>query len=147
MPVNDTVCGLPGALSAIDKDAVRIPLTLGVNVTLIVQVAPAATLDPQWRYQKLLAEVRPFLGDDDAAQESALRRGTLAQWAQTLDDFDEFRFARLTALLRQRDPDDNVNYSILVYRLTAADLARAVDGPPPPYGPDVLRELEVGIHR
>jgi hypothetical protein len=32
---------------AIEIEAVRLPLAEGVNVTLIVQLAPAATLDPQ----------------------------------------------------------------------------------------------------
>ena len=34
------------------------------------------------------------------------------------------------AFLRQREPDDNVGYSILIYRLTAEDVQRAVFGPP-----------------
>jgi hypothetical protein len=40
------------------------------------------------------------------------------------------RFARLTSYLRGREPDDEIGYSILVYRLTDADLAEALDGPP-----------------
>jgi hypothetical protein len=58
----------------------------------------------------------------------------------TLKYYEMCRFARLTAYLRQREPDDNVNYSILVYRLTEADLARALDGPPPELGRDIVKE-------
>ena len=36
-------CGLPEALSATMMDAVRLPLAVGVNVTVIAQLAPAAT--------------------------------------------------------------------------------------------------------
>ena len=47
VPVRVTVCGLPGALSVRVTAPLRGPGTVGVNVTLIVQVASAATLDPQ----------------------------------------------------------------------------------------------------
>ena len=41
-PVSDTVCGLPVALSAIDRVPLKSPTLGGVNVTLITQFAPAA---------------------------------------------------------------------------------------------------------
>jgi hypothetical protein len=44
VPLNATVCGLPVALSAIFNVAVRAPFALGVNSTLIVQLAPAANV-------------------------------------------------------------------------------------------------------
>jgi hypothetical protein len=47
VPVRLTLCGLPAALSVRVIAAVRVPLAAGVKVTLIVQLAPAATLDPQ----------------------------------------------------------------------------------------------------
>src|SRR5215469_2961388 len=43
VPLSEMACGLPGALSLIERLALR-PLTpVGLNVTLIVQVAPGAT--------------------------------------------------------------------------------------------------------
>jgi hypothetical protein len=47
VPVNVTLCGLPVALSVMRSDALREPVAVGLNVTLIVQVAPAATLPSQ----------------------------------------------------------------------------------------------------
>ncbi len=47
VPVRVAVCGLPVALSVTATAAVRIPEAAGVNVTLIVQLAPAATDVPQ----------------------------------------------------------------------------------------------------
>src|SRR5579863_374412 len=44
VPLNATVCGLPVALSAISNVAVRAPAACGVNSTLIVQLAPAASV-------------------------------------------------------------------------------------------------------
>jgi hypothetical protein len=47
VPVRVTVWGLPLALSVIVTEAVRFPLAVGVNVTLIVQLPAAATELPQ----------------------------------------------------------------------------------------------------
>lgn len=46
-PDNDTVCGLPEALSLIDSIAFLRPVAPGVKLTLIAQVAFAARLAPQ----------------------------------------------------------------------------------------------------
>lgn len=53
------------------------------------------------------------------------------EWTQVIWLFEELRFARLCAYLRQRDPDDHVGYSILIYRLTDGDVRQAIEGPPP----------------
>lgn len=45
--VSDILCGLPLALSAMEMEAVRVPVLVGVKVTLIVQLLPAATIEPQ----------------------------------------------------------------------------------------------------
>lgn len=47
VPVSANVCGLPEALSVTDNVPVRAPTALGVNVTLMVQLVPAARLMPQ----------------------------------------------------------------------------------------------------
>jgi hypothetical protein len=46
-PLKPTIWGLPAALSLIVTVPVRAPVTVGVNVTLIVQVDPAARLAGQ----------------------------------------------------------------------------------------------------
>jgi hypothetical protein len=46
-PVRAIICGLPLALSVMATEAVRLPEEAGVNVTLIVQLPPAATEAPQ----------------------------------------------------------------------------------------------------
>jgi len=43
---------------------------------------------------------------------------------------EDLQFARLAAFLRHRKPDDQVNNSILIYRLTDQDLRAALEGPP-----------------
>ncbi len=47
VPVSETLCGLPPPLSPMLSVAVRRPLAVGVKVTVIVQLACAATLESQ----------------------------------------------------------------------------------------------------
>ena len=46
VPVRGTACGLAPPSSTIFRDACRLPLAPGVKVTSIVQLRPAASLDP-----------------------------------------------------------------------------------------------------
>jgi hypothetical protein len=46
VPVSEMLCGLPDALSVTDSEAFRAPVAPGLNVMLMVQLAPAATLAP-----------------------------------------------------------------------------------------------------
>jgi hypothetical protein len=92
-------------------------------------------------YQQLYADVKPLLGDAGAARMAALNRHLPGEWPGLLQQFDIYRLARLTAWLRQREPDETINYSVLVFHLTGADLRRALDGPPPEPGPDRAKEM------
>jgi Dolichyl-phosphate-mannose-protein mannosyltransferase len=92
-------------------------------------------------YQELAPMVGPLLGDDEAARRARLGEHSPAEWEVLLTRFEVLRFARLTAFLRAREPDDAINYSILVYRLSDADLARALHGPPPALGMDLPRSI------
>lgn len=47
VPVRETVCGLPVALSVIVTDPLCVPVASGVNLTLIVQCDPAESEVPQ----------------------------------------------------------------------------------------------------
>ena len=60
LPLRSTVCGLPAALSVMLTDAVRVPVVVGENVTLIWQLAPAEIELPQllvWAKSPLLPPV------------------------------------------------------------------------------------------
>jgi hypothetical protein len=54
VPLRETVCGLPGALSAIETVPFRLPVVVGENITLMVQFAPDARVEPQvlvsWKF-------------------------------------------------------------------------------------------------
>ncbi len=46
VPVSDTLCGLPEALSTTVSEPGRVPTAAGVKVTLIEQLAPTASVVP-----------------------------------------------------------------------------------------------------
>ena len=52
-------------------------------------------------------------------------------WNRRLHDYEQLRFLRLCAVLRRREPDVQIGYSMLVYRLSAEQAAAAVYGPSP----------------
>ena len=47
VPLSDSCCGLPAALSVMLNAALRVPLAVGLKVTLMVQLALAAKELPQ----------------------------------------------------------------------------------------------------
>jgi len=55
---------------------------------------------------------------------------TEQQWNLACWAYDTLRFSRLASFLRAREPDEQIGYSILVYRLSDKDIAHALDGPP-----------------
>jgi hypothetical protein len=68
---------------------------------------------------------------DPAARQALYRQVARSDFSGAFLLYDQFRFARLCAFLRQREPDDEVGYSILIYRLSDADIQRALRGPRP----------------
>ena len=93
------------------------------------------------RYQAVRQFMAPLLSDDVAERRRALTQLPIEQWYSAINDYEFLRFHRLAAFLRQREPDDNVGFSILVYHLGDDDLARALDGPPVELGRDLSMEL------
>ena len=64
VPLRLTVCGLPAALSVIARLAVRVPSAVGRKVTLMMQVALAASVVPQVVVREkspALVPVKPML--------------------------------------------------------------------------------------
>jgi hypothetical protein len=84
------------------------------------------------RWQNLRRNVQVY----DALSKTAEGRQQLFsfqpedQWTEMFKTYEDLRFGRLASFLRQREPDDEIGYSILVYRLTDGNIAQAIDGPP-----------------
>ena len=81
-------------------------------------------------YQKVTANVRTFVGSSPEGRSRLVAQTGKSFWTQLFRQYEHLRLARLTSFLRQREPDVEINYSILVYRLATSELAHAVDGPP-----------------
>ena len=79
------------------------------------------------RYLELRGEFRAAL--ERFAQAGSGLKIPAEQWSR-LQLFEQLRFNRLCAHLRRREPDSRVTNGLLVYELSAADLAAALDGPP-----------------
>ena len=111
------------------------PLTAGVyclSATYLQQV-----YEPVWgpwctsyekEYQAKAQALQRFLAADPTTQTEMIQSKGKAFWEKTSMRYDRLRLARLCAFLRQREPDDNVGYSILIYRLTAQDIQEALSG-------------------
>jgi hypothetical protein len=126
----------PAALATQRSSQLRLGPGLYVISASMAQPIYNGNVDGYWTaaseatYQRLKREVQPFYADDREAKIAAMPAHTIAEWKGLFDDYYDFRLSRLNTFLLRRPPDDLINYSVLVYRLTAADLAQALDGPP-----------------
>lgn len=109
------------------------PLTGGVyciSATALQPVLGAVggpwTKQSEAKYCQALAKFKEL-----STQPASADAADAQQRAELIDWFDWIRFARLCAYLRQRPCDDQVNYTILVYNLTDAQVRQALDGPGP----------------
>lgn len=68
--------------------------------------------------------------DNAAERDAQLAASGLPNWNAAVQLFEYARFGRLCEYLRRREPDDMINYAILVYRLSAAELREALINPP-----------------
>jgi hypothetical protein len=125
-----------------DLTPARIPPRLGAGVYCI----SATTLNavyledamgawrPEYekRYQDVLYNLEGFdrTANDPAARAALIKQTGEAFWGKLFGVYERMRFGRLAAYLRGRAPDANVGYSILIYRLSADEVARAIYGPP-----------------
>lgn len=82
-------------------------------------------------YRAVLADIERFSrtnGDPEARLRLVREKGQ-AFWTKRFKEYSQLRAARLMAYLRQREPDDQVGYSILIYRLSDQDIRNALYGP------------------
>jgi hypothetical protein len=78
-------------------------------------------------HERRYAELRGWVETWRAGREATPRDAAI----QRLIELEHLRFGRLCAGLHRRSPDDEVGYSILIFRLTDADVRALLDGPPP----------------
>jgi hypothetical protein len=73
--------------------------------------------------------------ENDQSLATLMRQTGEPYWRQLFVQFDQLRTGRLAAFLRRRQPDAMIGYSILIYRLSDADVVQALSGPAPADGP------------
>lgn len=80
-------------------------------------------------YNATLDNLRLFdsTGVNPATRAALLKQTGEAFWVRSFQIFEELRFARLASILRKRAPDAQAGYSILVYRVGADELRRALE--------------------
>lgn len=79
-------------------------------------------------YQQALADFQKIAAMPPAEQQE-LARTNAREVADTANRFDVLRLGRLMAYLRHRQPDDHVGHSILIYKLSDADVENVHYGP------------------
>ena len=82
-------------------------------------------------YREVLADIEQYnrTSSDSEARFRLVREKGEGFWKKRFREYSQLRAARLMAYLRQREPDDQVGYSILIYRLSDQDIQHALDGP------------------
>ena len=81
-------------------------------------------------YRRTREVATAYFEADEAGREAMTQRLGSAPLTEAVRTYDALRFARLCMALRQREPDDMAGYSILIYRVSQAELDAALDGPP-----------------
>jgi hypothetical protein len=84
-------------------------------------------------YQNCLKNLRTYNDTlhDPARHAALLQQYPYPLWVQSSNDFTALRFGRLCAWLRHnREPTDNIDHSILIWKLTRHDIDEALGGPP-----------------
>lgn len=121
----------------IDRRPPAPPVPLGGGVYCVsatmLDVVSRLFYKPEYEtnYQAAVKNATVFAqaSQDEQAMSSLMRDTGEEYWRQLFGDLDQLRTGRLLAFLRQRRPDAMVGYSILIYRLTDADVARALNDP------------------
>jgi len=98
------------------------------------QVRHGWTPEHERRYRQLEAWAGAIgaLGVDHSSDEAG-RPLSHDEAIARLVDLEHLRFGRLCRWLQGREPDDNVGHSILIFRLSDAEVARFLRGPAPPF--------------
>ena len=111
------------------------PLTAGVyclSATYLQQVyeplaGPWCAANEK-EYQEKGQAIEQLQAADPATRTEMVQSKGKPFWDSTATRYDLLRVARLCAFLRPREPDDNVGYSILIYRLRERDIREALEG-------------------
>jgi hypothetical protein len=110
------------------------PGTYCISATMLQSVYPPFpghwNRDYEAEYQRLRSLVHKYQQSTPELQKQLIAADGRDYWDTAAEHYTQAQFSRLLSYVRQREPDDEINYSILVFRVTRSDLTRALDGPP-----------------
>jgi hypothetical protein len=123
----------------IDRRPPQPPLPLSGGVycvsATVLDVIGRLFYKPEYEsnYQAALKDLVMFAraSENDETLSGLIRQTGEAYWQQLFTQFDQLRTGRLMAYLRRRQPDAMIGYTILIYRLTDADVVHALNDPVP----------------
>jgi Dolichyl-phosphate-mannose-protein mannosyltransferase len=124
-------------INGFHEDEPYIPLGPGlycIGATMLEQVySPVrgpwtAALDSEFQFLRTFEPVFRLHAEDPVARARLERELPHEKWIAGRDRFLHLRFARLCYYLRLKRPDASVGYSILIYRLSAAEVRAATAG-------------------
>jgi len=124
-------------INGFHEDEPYIPLGPGlycIGATMLQQVYTpyrgpwTQALENDYQFLRTFDPVFKEYSADPAARARLDRDLTPEKWTLSRDRFLHLRFARLCYCLRARKPDATIGYSILIYRLTAAEVSAATGG-------------------
>ncbi len=85
-------------------------------------------LERDYQFLRTFEPMFQLYSTDPAARARLDKELAAEKWTMSRDRFQHLRFARLCYYLRARKPDASIGYSILIYRLTAEEVAAATAG-------------------
>jgi hypothetical protein len=85
-------------------------------------------LEKEYQWMRSFEPIFEIYFSDPRRRAELDRESSPAKWKRAWTRHDLLRFARLCHYLRVRRPDAEIGYSILIYRLTAAEIAAATTG-------------------
>jgi hypothetical protein len=104
------------------------PGTYCISATMLQSVYGLAFGPWNGEYEKLYRRYSKLVADSHGARVSltSVQGGRCNEHERMIYEFEQLRFARLCAVLRRREPDDRVAYSILIYDVTDDELEAAI---------------------
>ena len=123
---------LPGF---IDRRPPQPPAALGAGVycisATVLDVIATMFYKPEYEsnYRAGLQNLTVFERASESDRAALVQQMGAEYWQQLFVQVDQMRMGRLVVALRQRQPDAMIGYSILIYRLSDAEVRQGVGGP------------------
>jgi hypothetical protein len=128
LPMLPLVHNVPRPWHALESGVYAVGATMLQHVYSPVRGAWTLSLENEYTQLRALEPVLLEYARDPARRAALLRDAPEENWHKAWNRYELLRFARLCHYLRVREADAQIGYSMLVYRLTAEEVAAATGG-------------------